>query len=116
MRSIVKTFRLPCALESPVAERVKELPYANLSEYIVGLIRYDLLTRKQHPATAGIAKLGRSEIDEVDDEIASIFAKGESIAGSWFEARLQAAVEASGKPEPERSRIVSELLQRISGR
>lgn len=116
MRSVVKNFRLPCALEDPVAERVKAGPYANLSEYIVGLIRFDVMTNKKHVVTAEIAKLSRAQIDEIDDEIATIFKKGESLGGSWFEARLQAAVEASGKPEQERHKIVNALLRNISGR
>lgn len=115
MRSKPAQFRLPTALEESVRQRVQEAGYDSLSEYVLGLVRYDLLTRKPHPATAGIARLSRAEQDRVDDEIASLIAKGETLGGSWFEARLQAAVEASGKPEPERHRIVKELLQRISG-
>lgn len=116
MRSSVKNFRLPSALDTPTTQRVEELPYDNFAEYVVGLIRYDLMTRREHSATAAIARMPRVRQDEIDEEIATIFAKKESIGGSWFEARLQAAVEASGKPEPERHKLVSELLKRIGGR
>lgn len=113
---MMKNFRLPSALDEPVAARVEEVPYGSFTEYVVGLIRYDLLTRRPHSATAAIAKLPRPQQDDVDEEIATLFSKKETIGGSWFEARLQAAVEASGKPEPERHKIVSELLKRIGGR
>ena len=41
---------------------------------------------------------------------------GETLGGSWFEARMREAVEASGKPEPEQPRIMRELLLRLSGK
>lgn len=116
MRSLVKNFRLPSTLDAPTTARVAELHYDSFSEYLVGLVRYDLMTRKNHSATAAISKLDRAKQDDIDEEIATLFAKGESIGGGWFEARLQAAVEASGKPEPERHKLVSELLKRIGQR
>ena len=113
MRSTPAKFRLPTALDESVRSRVQEAGYASLSEYILGLVRYDLLTRKPHAATAGIAALPRAEQDKIDDEIAQLCAKGETLGGSWFEARLQAAVAAAGTPEPDQPRVIKELLQRI---
>lgn len=115
MRSNPARFRLPTALAECTRLRVKEAGYESLSEYILGLVRYDLMTRKPHAATAGIASLLRMEQDKIDDEIAALFTKGETLGGSWFEARLQAAVEASKCPEPDRTRLVKELLRRLEG-
>jgi hypothetical protein len=117
MRSTSAKYRKPTALEAAIKQRVEELPHIQSeSEYILSLVRYDLLTRKPHAVTADIARLPRAEQDKIDDEIAAAFAKGESLGGSWFEARLQAAVEAAGTPEPDRPRVMRELLQRLSGK
>lgn len=114
MRSKPGRYRKPTALEDAVSARVKELPYGSESEYVLGLIRYDLATRKDHTVTAGIAELPRTEQDKIDDEIARAYAAGESIGGSWFEHRLKEAVEAvaEGKDVP-KSRVARELLKRI---
>ena len=116
MRSTPAKFRLPLALEESAKARCKEAGYANLSEYILGLLRYDLLTRRPHETTAALSKLGRAEQDKIDDEIATMFKSGESLGGSWFENRLQEAVAAAGAPEPTRSKLVQELLTRLKGR
>jgi len=116
MRSTAAKFRLPTALDEIVRLRVKEAGYETLSEYVLGLVRYDLLTRKTHPATSGIAHLTRAEQDKIDDEITAMFKTGETLGGSWFEARMKEAVEASGLPEPEKPRVMKELLQRLSGK
>jgi len=42
-----------------------------------------------------------------------MFATGESLGGSWFEARLKEAVEAANSAEPEQTRLVKELLSRL---
>jgi len=116
MRSTAEKFRLPTALKEIVKARVPEAGYDTMSEYVLGLIRYDLLTRKPHPATAGIADLKRSEQDKIDDEIVAMFASNETLGGSWFEAKMKEAVEAAGKPEVNQPRVMRELLLRISGR
>ena len=116
MRSTPAKYRLPTALESCAKERCKEAGYDSLSEYVLGLIRYDLLTRKAHVTTSGLAKLSRAEQDKIDDEIARMFASGDSLGGSWFEERLKEAVAAAGTGEPDRGRVVKELLQRLAKR
>jgi hypothetical protein len=113
VRSTAAKYRLPTALEECAKTRCKEAGYASLSEYVLALIRYDLLTRKPHVTTVGLAKLSRAEQDKIDDEIAAMFASGESLGGSWFEARLKEAVEATNAVEPEQARLVKELLRRL---
>lgn len=114
MRSQPRKFRLPTALEDSLTARVKEAGYASVSEYVLALVRYDLATRKPHTVTAGIAELPRHEQDKIDDQIARAYAEGESIGGSWFEHRLQEAVEAvaEGKDLP-KSRVARALLGRL---
>lgn len=116
MRSTPAKFRLPSVLAECARLRVKEAGYESLSEYVLGLVRYDLLTRKPHPATGGIAKLTRAEQDKIDDEIVAMFESGETLGGSWFEARMKEAVEASGLPEPNQPRVMKELLRRLKHR
>lgn len=116
MRSKSVKFRLPLALEDPVKQRVEETPYETFSEYVLGVIRYDLLTRKPHAVTADIAKLPRAEQDKIDDEIATMFKAGETLGGSWFEARMKEAVTAAGLPEPAVPRVMKELLKRLGAK
>ena len=116
VRSTPAKYRLPTALEACAKERCKEAGYDSLSEYVLGLIRYDLLTRKPHATTSGLAKLSRAEQDKIDDEIARMFTSGDTLGGSWFEERLKAAVVAAGAVEPDRARLVTELLSRLAKR
>jgi hypothetical protein len=116
VRSSVEKFRLPTALDSAVKLRLGEIPYSSLSEYVVALIRYDLLTRKPHTTTASLARLSRADQDRVDDEIAQMFGNGENLGGGWFEERLKEAVQAAGMEAPDMDRITQELLKRIARR
>jgi hypothetical protein len=117
MRSKPAHFRLPAALQDIAEERRKEAGYENLSEYVLGLLRYDLLVRRAHATTANLARLSRAEQDKVDDEIATMFAKGETLAGSLFEALIDDCVKAAAieKP-PGKGKVAEELLRRLSGR
>lgn len=115
MRSIPGKFRLPCALEAAAKARATEAGYKGLSEYALGLLRYDLLTRKPHDTTANLSKLGRSEQDKVDAEIAKMFESGETLGGGWFQHQISEAVKASSVAEPEQSKIVTEILRRLAG-
>lgn len=113
MRSTSKKYNLPTALDEAVSQRWAEAGYDNQAEYVMGLIRYDLLTRKPHSLTTGVSKLSRSEQDKLDDGIAKAFATGETVNGSWFERVVKEAVEATGTQEPEESRLTRELLNRL---
>lgn len=114
MRSTPKTFRLPSTLEESAQARWKEAGYASLSEYALGLLRYDLLIRRPHETTASLSKLSREEQDGIDLEIAKMFASGETLGGSWFEHRVEDAVKATGVPTPEPSKFAKELLKRLA--
>jgi len=114
MRSVNRSIRYPSPLFDLLSKRAEEAGYKNVNEYIVGLVRYDLLTRKPHNATAGISELSGPEQDKIDDEIARVFETGESLNGSWFEHKLEEAVKAvaEGK-QPEEHKLVKEVLNRI---
>jgi hypothetical protein len=114
MRSLPVKFRLPTALEDAFRTRAKEAGYDNASEYVLGLIRYDLLTRKPHHATTGIANFHRSEQDKIDDEIARAFLAGESIGGSWFENRIQQAIQdAALSDSPSPTKVADHLTGKL---
>lgn len=113
MRSQPVKFRLPNALETVFRERAKEAGYGSVSEYVLGLVRYDLLTRKPHHATSDIARFSRAEQDKIDDEIARAFATGESIGGSWFENRIQEAAEKAGVEAPAPSKVAARLASKL---
>ena len=115
MRSRARKVHTPTALDSAIGERISELPYENFSEYVLGLIIYDLATRKPHAVTGEIARLSRSEQDRIHDNIATSFAAGETLGGAWFEhiAEEAAARVASGRDVP-RSRLAREILRRIA--
>ncbi len=110
MRTNPLKFRCPIALDDLLVKRATEAGYRTKTEYLVGLIRYDLLTRKPHTATAGISELSRAEQDRIDDEIARMFQSGETLNGSWFEHRVKEAAAAANLPV---QRVIDTLLQRI---
>jgi hypothetical protein len=114
MRSRARKLNTPTALDEAIEERVDELPYESFSEYVNWLIIYDLSTRKPHHITGEMARLSRAEIDKIHDEVARAFAAGETLGGSWFEARLRDAVEqlARGEDIPA-PKAVRKMLDRI---
>jgi hypothetical protein len=117
MRSTPTKFRLPTALQECADARWKETGYESLSEYVLGLLRYDLLVRRAHATTANLARLSRAEQDKVDDEIATMFAKGETLAGSMFEALIDDCVKAAALTRtPKKERVGAEILRRLAKR
>lgn len=117
MRTTPTKFRLPTALKDCADARWKETGYESLSEYVLGLVRYDLLVRRAHVTTANLARLSRAEQDKVDDEIVTMFAKGEALAGSMFEALIDDCVKAAAiKRRPKKERVGAEILKRLAKR
>lgn len=116
MRSTPTTFRLPLTLKEAASARAKEAGYTSVSEYVLGLLRFDLLTRKPHVTTANLSTLSRSEQDKVDTEIATMFETGETLGGTWFQHKVEDAVKAANAPLPEPSKLAKELLKRLNGK
>lgn len=114
MRSTSGHYRKPIALESIIADRVTEAGYEKESEYVQGLIRYDLATRRQHLLTAGISGLPRMDQDKIDEEIARAYIAGESIGGSWFEHLVTRTVEdMAEKKDISPKEFAEAFLQRL---
>lgn len=117
MRTRNFTFRVPQPIWDCLPERIKQLGMEAVSAYLLSLIRYDLLICKPHHATGDFHQLPQAEQDRIDDEIARAFAAGESLGGTWFEARInQAAVEAALPDPPEPSRVAEKLKKRLKSR
>lgn len=112
MRSKHTKVRVPTPLVEVVERRAIEAGYESVSEWLVGLMRYDLLTRRPHETTANLSKLSRAEQDKVDDEILKMFTTNETLGGSWFENVVKRAVKAAAK-KPPTDRMVGEILARV---
>lgn len=112
MRSKPTKVRIPTVLLEIVEQRAIEAGYESVSEYLLGLMRYDLLTRRPHETTANLSKLSRAEQDKVDDEILKMFQTNETLGGSWFENVVTRAVKAAAKKPPTET-MVSEILDRV---
>lgn len=112
MRSANFTFRVPYPLRELLEGRARELGYPSVGSYLVGLIRYDLLTQKPHSCTAELARMNNQEQDALDDEIAAMYGRSEAVNGCWFEHRLKEAV-AAAKVEVPKEKIIGRLLGRI---
>jgi len=117
MRSTMFSLRLPVVILDAVKKRAKQLGYQSLTAYIVGLIRYDLMIGKDHPATVEIARQREEDQDAIDDELVRMYEKGESLKGQYFENTIRDAVKslAEGK-EIAKTKITEELLRRVRSR
>jgi len=117
MRSSNFTLRLPCVFMEILQERARQLGYRSLTGYIVGLIRYDLMIGKDHPATVEISRQAQEEQDAIDDELVRMYQSGESLKGQYFETAMRDAVKslAEGK-EIAKAKITDELLRRVRNR
>jgi hypothetical protein len=117
MRSRPLAIRVPNALRETLEKRASDLGYPSLAAYFLSLGMYDLLIAKPHTATADICHLPAAEQDKIHDELARMFADGETLKGSWFEARMKEAVQAvaEGRDLPA-DRVARELMSRIRKR
>lgn len=112
MRSKPTKVRIPTLLLEAVERRAIEAGYESVSEFLLGLLRYDLLTRRPHDTTANLSKLSRAEQDKVDDEILKMYLTNETLGGSWFEHVVTRAVKTAAKKPPKDS-MVKEILGRL---
>jgi hypothetical protein len=114
MRSSSRSFRGPNQIMGLINDRAAELGYSSGNAYLLGLVVYDLLTRREHSTTLEISQQKQEEQDKIYDEIARMFGDKETLKGSWFQSRLEEAVKtvADGRDIPT-DRVVSALLDRI---
>lgn len=84
MRSLSKSLKLPSALWEAITLRWKDLGYKGFGAYVLGLIRYDLLSQKPHEVTRHWADCPLHVQDDLDDGLARIVASGEAQRGSYL--------------------------------
>jgi len=106
--------RIPQQVWDCLPARIKQLGMEAVSSYLLSLVAYDLTIAKPHYATGDFHQLPLAEQDKIYDEIARAFRAGESLGGTWFEARIEEATRAAGLPdEPAPSRVAAKLKQRL---
>lgn len=115
MRSKSKTVRYPLPIDERMSIRAKEAGYDSVSEWLVGLARYDMAIRRPHVFTAELSRLPRSEQDRVDDEIARSYDSGESMGGVWLEHKIEESIKKYAEGlDPEEGKIMKRVLDKIS--
>ncbi len=78
---------------------MRELRYPSTSAYIVGLILFDLHSRRPHQLTAELMREPQWARDQVIAEIVAAFLAGEQKPGGWFEHRVEEIVAERTKRE-----------------
>ncbi len=117
MRTRNFTMRIPHQVWDCLPARIKQLEMEAVSAYLLSLVAYDLTIAKPHYATGDFHRLPLAEQDKIYDEIARAFQAGESLGGTWFEARIKEATKAASLPEePAPSRVAAKLKQRLGAK
>lgn len=81
MTSPTKSVRLAPDLASAVELRRKALGYRDLTAYIIGLIRYDLLVQGDHTLTLPYSQLPVEEQDKINAKLLDLTKKGKGERG-----------------------------------
>lgn len=96
------TANVPGALAALLPERIKHLGYHSKSDYIVGLIIFDIYCKQDHVLTAPLLKEPQWVVDAAISEIVKEFHLKDSKPRGWFAHRLQELVdEAKKKGDPD---------------
>ncbi len=82
-------FRITAGLRAEVEKRAMEENYASLSDYIIGLIRYDLAIRKPHTLTAPLSREDDTTQAQFERDILSAFKKGGNVKGSLLDHMVE---------------------------
>lgn len=81
MTSPTKSVRLAPDLAAAVELRRKALGYKDLTAYIIGLIRYDLLVQGDHTLTLPYSQLPIDEQDKINAKLLGLTKKGKGERG-----------------------------------
>jgi hypothetical protein len=81
MTSPTKSVRLAPDLLEAVELRRKALGYKDLTAYIIGLIRYDLLVQGEHTLTLPYSQLPADEQDKINAKLLDLTKKGKGERG-----------------------------------
>jgi hypothetical protein len=107
------TFRIPHEIDECLPQRLKDLDMEKLASYFLSLACFDLAISKPHYATGGIHKVSPIERDRIYAELGRAYKAGETLGGSWLEARVQEAVEKAGIADPPPTSKVGQKIQEI---
>ena len=89
MPSQTKTTRLPADLAEAAALRAQVLGYATWTDFIKGLMRYDMLVQGGHDVTLPWSKLSLDEQDKIDRRLLDVTRKGKGERGQLLRRILQ---------------------------
>lgn len=107
-----RTVRLPNSIDECVPARIKQLGM-NFSQYAASLITFDLSVCIPHDITGDFHNLPAVEQDKIYAEIGKAYMSGQTLGGTWYKHRVEAATAAAGLPEPPPASRISRNLRKI---
>lgn len=100
MRSKKVTLSIPHRLWELLEKHAREVGYADARKLLTWSPIHSLLVRKPHAITAPIAEAPPELQDEIVEQIAEAYERGETRKGSYFEAVLEDIVQRLGVSAP----------------
>ena len=92
MRSKTRSIKVPHAIADAADRRARDLGYASLNAYIVGLMRYDLMVRCSHQLTLPVARMRMEDQDKIDDQLLLLENQGRAAQKAFFNDLVQRLV------------------------
>lgn len=89
MSSRTKATRLPEALIEAAELRARALGYPTFTDYLKGLMRYDLMVQGGHDITQPLSKLSGLQQDRVDDRMLELTRRGKGERGQLLTHLLE---------------------------
>lgn len=93
LKPIRVTANLPGEVEAAVIERIREEKYPSVSAYIVGLVLFDLYSRRPHLMTSTLMREPQWLRDQAIAELVEAFHNGGKGGLGWFEKRIDELIE-----------------------
>lgn len=84
-----KSIRVPADLKAAAEGRAQALGYRSFSEYVRGLVRYDLMCGGPHSLTLPISNKPLTDQDALDAFLLRLSEEGGSVRAQLFEALLK---------------------------
>lgn len=81
--------RLTAGLKQKVIERANETDYSSISDYVIGLIRYDLARRQPHSLTSPLSKEPADIQEQFERDIFSAYRQGGAVTGSALDQLVE---------------------------
>lgn len=106
-----ESIRLGAALREAVGIRAEKLGYKSWSDYVRGLMRYDLMVQGGHDVTLPIAGLDATTQDKLDGELLKLTKRGEGRRGQLFTRLIEKVTndgaEANGQTVADKIREIT---------